>query len=262
MNPYVPVECNLFGDPRVFKIATKLGVLEASVVGAFVRFWSMAYTHGEAHKNCKVDVRIPHYTRTQFEKDLNMPGVVAAMVEVGWCKEDEDGSLVMPRGKEQFSALHRERLRKYEREKKRRLRSRTCPGTNRDMSRVSLGSISSSSSKAKQHLQPSKETAAAEQSAALLPATDAARVSAPGEDAASLPDALPPDADAGRKRAALFSAGLDGRACTKYADNPRVTLAMVVDVADRVRRARGVRNRAGWIVRALEAKLAEAGGAQ
>jgi len=83
---WIKVGTSLHTHPKVARMAVRLGVPKATVMGGLVLIWSIADTH-------TTDGRIG-YNRTMLDAEIGIPGFSEAVLEVGWLVE-EDGLLAV-----------------------------------------------------------------------------------------------------------------------------------------------------------------------
>lgn len=81
---WIKMRGNLWDDPRVSKLVDLTDSTEAAVIGALYWLWATADQHTE-------DGCMPGLTLRQIDRKTGVPGFAAAMVEIGWIRDEPQG---------------------------------------------------------------------------------------------------------------------------------------------------------------------------
>lgn len=84
---WIKMRGNLWDDPRVARICDLTDSGEAAVIGALYWLWSTADQHTE-------DGCMPGLTLRQIDRKTGLQGFGAALVEIGWLRDDPQGVVI------------------------------------------------------------------------------------------------------------------------------------------------------------------------
>ena len=85
---WIKMRGNLWDDPRVSRIVDLTDTSEAAVVGGLYWLWATADQHTE-------DGCMPGLTLRQIDRKTGIPGFSAALVAIGWLRDDEQGVVIV-----------------------------------------------------------------------------------------------------------------------------------------------------------------------
>lgn len=85
---WIKMRCNLWDDPRVSNLCDATGAAEATVVGGLYWLWATADQHS-------ADGLLPGMTVKTLDRKCGVPGLGAALVQVGWLEETQDGLWIL-----------------------------------------------------------------------------------------------------------------------------------------------------------------------
>jgi hypothetical protein len=85
---WIKMRCNLWDDPRVSSLCDITGVGEATIVGGLYWLWSTADQHS-------ANGILPGLSARTLDRKCGVPGLGAALVQVGWLVETPDGLHIM-----------------------------------------------------------------------------------------------------------------------------------------------------------------------
>lgn len=84
---WIKMRGNLWDDPRVARICDLTDCGEAHAIGALYWLWATADQHTE-------DGCMPGLTLRQIDRKTGLPGFGAALIEVGWLRDDPQGVVI------------------------------------------------------------------------------------------------------------------------------------------------------------------------
>lgn len=84
---WIKMRGNLWDDPRVTKLCDITGQTEAAIVGGLYWLWATADQHTE-------DGCMPGLTLRQIDRKTGIDGFGAALVEIGWLRDDPRGVMI------------------------------------------------------------------------------------------------------------------------------------------------------------------------
>ena len=85
---WIKMRGNLWDDPRVGHICDLCDTSEASVIGGLYWLWATADQHTE-------DGTMPGLSLRQIDRKTGVPGLAAALVDVGWLLDDPAGATIV-----------------------------------------------------------------------------------------------------------------------------------------------------------------------
>jgi hypothetical protein len=85
---WIKMRGNLWDDPRVSRLCDITGQTEAPIIGALYWLWAAADQHTE-------DGAMPGLTLRQIDRKTGVQGFGAALVEVGWLRDDPQGVVIV-----------------------------------------------------------------------------------------------------------------------------------------------------------------------
>ncbi len=85
---WIKMRGNLWDDPRVSKLCDLTNQGEAAIVGALYWLWAAADQHTE-------DGCMPGLTLRQIDRKTGIAGFAAALVEIGWLRDDPQGVVIV-----------------------------------------------------------------------------------------------------------------------------------------------------------------------
>jgi hypothetical protein len=85
---WIKMRGNLWDDPRVSRLCDITGQTEAPIIGALYWLWSAADQHTE-------DGCMPGLTLRQIDRKTGVTGFAAALIEVGWLRDDPQGVVIV-----------------------------------------------------------------------------------------------------------------------------------------------------------------------
>lgn len=84
---WIKMRSNLWDDPRVSKVCDLTNMPEATVIGGLYWLWATADQHTE-------DGCLPGLTLRQIDRKTGIPGFGAALIEIDWLHDDQQGVVV------------------------------------------------------------------------------------------------------------------------------------------------------------------------
>ena len=85
---WIKMRGNLWDDPRVARICDLTDSGEAAVIGALYWLWAAADQHTE-------DGCMPGLTIRQIDRKTGVPGFGAALIQIGWLRDDPQGVVIV-----------------------------------------------------------------------------------------------------------------------------------------------------------------------
>ena len=85
---WIKMRGNLWDDPRVARLCDLTDESEAAVIGALYWLWATADQHTE-------DGCMPGLTMRQIDRKTGVSGFAAALVEIGWLRDDPQGVVIV-----------------------------------------------------------------------------------------------------------------------------------------------------------------------
>lgn len=187
---WIKMRGNLWDDPRVSSLVDATNSSEAAVIGGLYWLWATADQHTE-------NGVMPGLTLRQIDRKTGIPGLGAALVEIGWLSEQDDGVVL-----ENFTEHNGASAKRRASDAKRKANERNLSASDADNERKSDGQARTDGGAREREEEEKEKTSSSLRSEDVAPTT--AGEACKAMRAAGLQDANPQHP----KLAALLAAGI------------------------------------------------------